>query len=658
MSPRGLECRYLGIDDQSKNGHVVWVPELGRTKRSVNCIFQEDIDFTDEKRVFPRFKNAIYDQYEDTIQSDPTFFDILIPQKIPEGDLYWKEPSDYYQNTKQESDTELESVMSIDEELKLPPTPKNAMEGLRDPEHGERWFKAMWDEVEQLLEYGTFRIVKPKEGEYIASMKMCLQPKIDNDMNIRYKARLVLRGFTQKKGINYLNKRSPTPTRDTLKISMMYSLKHKMIRHIYDFKSAFIEGYNDFRILARLPPELYPEDHEPVIVEVVRSIYGEKQAAYIWYQRLKEILCEYMGFERLLHDESVFVHKNEDGEIQMILTIYVDDVIASAYTEEYHNEFLKEIKKYVRDCKKVEGAKKYLGIEFKQIGDKLFMNQSLNINKILNSLDEDEKGMIKHRTYPCSCMLNLKEKSDDTYDILSLIGKMRYVVDGTRPDLMAPLGVISENGRNANENQVLIAYQLLSYLSSTIEHPLKLYIGPEQDLELFAFSDASHDGGYSRIGGVFYLSYESGPIHCYSKKLDVVSHSTFEAEIRAIDRCIRQVIVYRELLKELGHKQMEPTIIYTDSEASVNFFKEYQSSKRVKHLMKIVHSIREAVNKRIIQLIFISSEYNVSDLMTKITERKDFGRLQEWILFGYNKVSLQEMVRESNETRRKGRSNK
>ena len=55
--------------------------------------------------------------------------------------------------------------MSIDEELKLPPTPKNAMEGLRDPEHGEKWFKAMWEEVEQLLEYGTFRIVKPQEGE-------------------------------------------------------------------------------------------------------------------------------------------------------------------------------------------------------------------------------------------------------------------------------------------------------------------------------------------------------------------------------------------------------------------------------------------------------------------------------------------------------------
>ena len=145
-------------------------------------------------------------------------------------------------------------------------------------------------------------------------------------------------------------------------------------------------------------------------------------------------------------------------------------------------------------------------------------------------------------------------------------------------------------------------------------------------MELFAFSDASHD---CRIGGVFYLSYESGPIHCYSRKLSVISHSTFKAEIRAIDRCMRQILVYRKILEELGHKQMEPTVIYTDSEASVNFFKEYKSSKRVKHLMKIVHCIREAVNKEIIKLIFILSEYNVSDLMTKIVERRNFGRLQE-----------------------------
>ena len=51
-------------------------------------------------------------------------------------------------------------------------------------------------------------------------------------------------------------------------------------------------------------------------------------------------------------------------------------------------------------------------------------------------------------------LVNLKEKNEETYDLLSLIGKMRYVVDGTRPDLMAPLGILSENGKNANWNQL------------------------------------------------------------------------------------------------------------------------------------------------------------------------------------------------------------
>jgi hypothetical protein len=301
------------------------------------------------------------------------------------------------------------------------------------------------------------------------------------------------------------------------------------------------------------------------------------------------------------------------------------------------------------------GAKKFLGMEFKQIGDIIYMNQSLNINKILNSLDEDEKGMITPRTYPCSPRLDLKEKSDQTVDLLSLIGKMRYVVDGTRPDLMAPLGIISENGKEANENQALIAYQLLGYLSSTIEHPLKLYIGKEQDLELFAFSDASYDGGVSRIGAVFYLSYESGPINCYSRKLNIISHSTFESEIRAIEKCMRQIVIYRELLEELGHKQMSPTIIYTDSEGSVEFFKEYKNSRRLKHIMKIVHSIREAINDGIIKLVYIYTDYNVADIMTKIMQKKDFFRLQEWILFGYNKIKLQEMVLESKATRKRRR---
>jgi hypothetical protein len=94
---------------------------------------------------------------------------------------------------------------------------------------------------------------------------------------------------------------------------------------IYDFKSAFIEGYNDYKIIAKLPKELFPDDQE-VYVEILRSLYGEKQAAYIWYSRLKEILCDNMGYELLIHDEAIFIKKNKNQEIKSIISVHVDDL--------------------------------------------------------------------------------------------------------------------------------------------------------------------------------------------------------------------------------------------------------------------------------------------------------------------------------------------
>ncbi len=64
--------------------------------------------------------------------------------------------------------------------------------------------------------------------------------------------------------------------------------------------------------------------------------------------------------------------------------------------------------------------------------------------------------------------------------------------------------------------------------------------------------------------------------------------------------------------------------------------------------MKLVHMIRNAVNSRLIQLVFIKSEYNVADLLTKLTSLGTFRQLQTWILFGYNEIELNSYVNYSN----------
>ena len=64
--------------------------------------------------------------------------------------------------------------------------------------------------------------------------------------------------------------------------------------------------------------------------------------------------------------------------------------------------------------------------------------------------------------------------------------------------------------------------------------------------------------------------------------------------------------------------------------------------------MKLIRTIRVAINDRIIKLVYIKTEYNVADILTKLLGKKDFNRLQEWILYGYNEMHLKHYVKESN----------
>jgi hypothetical protein len=60
----------------------------------------------------------------------------------------------------------------------------------------------------------------------------------------------------------------------------------------------------------------------------------------------------------------------------------------------------------------------------------------------------------------------------------------------------------------------------------------------------------------------------------------------------------------------------EEQVIYTDSNATVEFFKHYKNSRKLKHLLKLLHGIRLAINENKIRLVFINSEFNVADGLT------------------------------------------
>ena len=97
-----------------------------------------------------------------------------------------------------------------------------------------------------------------------------------------------------------------------------------------DVELAFIESEIDSEIYMTLPKGATQTSTDSkrvaVVVRLLRSLYGLKQAGELWYTKVKGILLS-DGYTCLKHDKCIFIKRdNETGELTIVIC-YVDDVL-------------------------------------------------------------------------------------------------------------------------------------------------------------------------------------------------------------------------------------------------------------------------------------------------------------------------------------------
>ena len=111
--------------------------------------------------------------------------------------------------------------------------PTTLKQALNSPEK-EAWLKAVHNELRQLIQMGTFKAIDrtkiQKSNRIPLTIKWVFKRKIDKNGNIsKYKARLVVRGFEQKYGIDYFETfatgAKPTTWRLLLALAAYYDLE-------------------------------------------------------------------------------------------------------------------------------------------------------------------------------------------------------------------------------------------------------------------------------------------------------------------------------------------------------------------------------------------------------------------------------------------------
>nr|GFB85459.1 retrovirus-related Pol polyprotein from transposon TNT 1-94 [Tanacetum cinerariifolium] len=153
-----------------------------------------------------------------------------------------------------------------------------------------------------------------------------------------------------------------------------------------------------------------------------------------------------------------------------------------------------------------------------------------------------------------------------------------------------------------------------------------LWYPKDTGFELTAFSDSDHagclDSRKSTYGGIQFLVSDK-LVSWSSKKQDCTSMSLAEAEYVSLSVCCAQVLWLRTQLTDYGFL-FDKIPMYCDSKAAITIACNLLQHSCTKHIDVRYHFIKEKVEKGIIKLFFVRTEYQLADLFTKALSEDRF----------------------------------
>jgi len=185
------------------------------------------------------------------------------------------------------------------------------------------WVQAMNKEIQALLDNNTWDFVDLPPGKKAISSKWVYKVKLHSDGTLeRLKAWLVIRGFTQKYGVDYLEVFSPVVKMATIRTVIALATAKGWGLYQLDVNNAFLLGDLDAEVYMTVPQGLPNPTNK--VCHLRKSLYGLKQASRQWFQKLSTTLFS-LGYQQSKHDYSLFLNKFSTDLV--IIAVYVDDIL-------------------------------------------------------------------------------------------------------------------------------------------------------------------------------------------------------------------------------------------------------------------------------------------------------------------------------------------
>ncbi|CAA7266308.1 unnamed protein product [Cyclocybe aegerita] len=509
-----------------------------------------------------------------------------------------------------------------------PDIPRTVDEALQSPE-AFYWEAAMREELATIKKMNTWEETDLPEGRTAIGSRWVFDKKHDEHGNvIKYKARIVAQGFSQKPGTDYSNDGTFAPVMrfETLRTGLGLAAINGWDLRQFDVKGAYLNGYLEEEIYMRQPPGF--DDGTGRVCLLKRSLYGLKQAGNVWNKEFDRAMQD-LGFNRLKSDSCCYLRRT--GDDFEILLVWVDDILSIASTSARNDVVEKDLGSKF-EIKALGRPRMLLGMGMAQNDEEhtISLFQTAYIDSLLKKYGLDDCNSV---TTPLDPNVRLDDDSDEetkpgvnqdqderlSVGYATLIGSLMYLAIGTRPDIAYTVQKLAQFTQNPKPKHWTAVKRIFRYLKGTRTHALT-YSGSDDfttpELNIYCDADCGSNANRKSVSG-YVVTLAGGAVSWSSKKQTTVALSTAEAEYVAATHAAKQVLWHRSLFTELGIDLPTTSTIFSDNQATVSIAHHPEFHARTKHIDIALHFLRDLVQNGTLNLVYINTNNNLADLFTK-----------------------------------------
>jgi hypothetical protein len=170
------------------------------------------------------------------------------------------------------------------------------------------------------------------------------------------------------------------------------------------------------------------------------------------------------------------------------------------------------------------------------------------------------------------------------------VGSLMYAAMATRPDIAFAVSTVSQFNDNPGWPHWEAVKHIYKYLNGT-KNLVLVYGGEKRGLQGYVDADgASQDHRRAITGYVFMV--DGGAVSWSSKKQELVTLSTAEAEYVAATHAAKEAMWMCKLIGEIFRPLTSPTTLFSDSKSAIALAQDGHYHARTKHIDLRYHYIR------------------------------------------------------------------